>query len=471
MDRRLSLEEYLRHPSSTRRSISRDIRTTFVSSTPSGLAELQQERLADLVNYCRTHSKFYESYYKDLPMELSLNQIPPVTKHQLMARFDQWVTDSSVSLDAVEDFLGKQSTVGTLFENRYPVWKTSGSTGKTAYLLHDEFAMAVYAALRWVRGRPLKLAGLAPVLKKKGRIAMVIAAGGHYAGSSSVELMHKRFPRMSSGLQLFDVLRPVAELVDELNAFDPAIVIGYATSLEILAEERRGGRLKIEPALVGSVAEVLTPNAREDICGTFGCPVVDEYSTSEFGPITFDCMHGWLHVNSDWVILEPVERDHSPTPAGRRSHSTLLTNLANRVQPLIRYELGDSVLTTENGCPCGSHFPAIRVDGRRDDILRLPGLDGATVPVSPRALGTLLDSLGGVEHYQALQTGPAQLKVRLSFSDGMDPSSGRQVAEKALARFFEENGCSEVELIFDAEPPHRDPATGKYRLIWDARGN
>ncbi|HYN99517.1 MAG TPA: phenylacetate--CoA ligase family protein, partial [Actinomycetota bacterium] len=274
-----------------------------------------------------------------------------------------------------------------------------------------------------------------------------------------------------SGLQLFDVLRPVAELVEELNTFDPAVVIGYATSLEILAGERRGGRLRIEPALVGSVAEVLTQKAREEIGETFGCPVVDEYSTSEFGPITFDCTHGWLHVNSDWVILEPVESDHSPTPAGRPSHSTLLTNLANRVQPLIRYELGDSVLVSEDGCPCGSPFLAIRVDGRRDDTLRFPGPDGTTVPISPRALGTVLESVGAVEHYQALQTGPARLKVRLSFSEDMDPSSGREIAERALAGFFEKNRCSEVELIFDTEPPHRDPETGKYRLIWDARRN
>ena len=43
------------------------------------------------------------------------------------------------------------------------------------------------------------------------------------------------------------------------------------------------------------------------------------------------------------MILEPVDRDYRPTPPGELSHTVLLTNLANAVQPIIRYDLGDSV--------------------------------------------------------------------------------------------------------------------------------
>ncbi len=94
--------------------------------------------------------------------------------------------------------------------------------------------------------------------------------------------------------------------------------------------------------------------------------------------MAFSCDHDWLHVNSDWVILEPVEKDFHPTPAGEPSHTVLLTNLANRIQPLIRYDLGDSVLMRPDSCPCGSSLPAIRVAGRHDDVLRLKAADGRT---------------------------------------------------------------------------------------------
>ena len=85
------------------------------------------------------------------------------------------------------------------------------------------------------------------------------------------------------------------------------------------------------------------------------------FAASEFQAIAIECEQEWLHVNSDWVILEPVGVDHQPTPLGEPSHTVLLTNLANRVQPLIRYDLGDSVLARPDPCPCGNPLPAIRV--------------------------------------------------------------------------------------------------------------
>ncbi len=56
-----------------------------------------------------------------------------------------------------------------------------------------------------------------------------------------------------------------------------------------------------------------------------------------------ECAHGLFHVNSDWYILEPVDEDYRPVAPDVGSHTVLITNLANRVQPLIRYDLGDRV--------------------------------------------------------------------------------------------------------------------------------
>ena len=49
-------------------------------------------------------------------------------------------------------------------------------------------------------------------------------------------------------------------------------------------------------------------------------------------------------MNADWVLLEPVESDYCPTLLGEASHTVLLGNLANRVRPIIRYDLGDSII-------------------------------------------------------------------------------------------------------------------------------
>ena len=146
--------------------------------------------------------------------------------------------------------------------------------------------------------------------------------------------------------------------------------------LALLAEERAAGRLRIAPALVWAGGEFLAPGTRVDLERTFDCPVLNEYGASECMSIAFGCREGWLHVNADWVMLEPVDADHRPTPPGETSHTVLLTNLANRIQPVIRYDLGDAVIANPEPCRCGNPLPAIRVEGRREDVITMPAADG-----------------------------------------------------------------------------------------------
>ena len=97
----------------------------------------------------------------------------------------------------------------------------------------------------------------------------------------------------------------------------------------------------------------------------------------------WECGHGRMHLNADWVILEPVDEHGRAVPAGQLSHSCLLTHLANTVQPLIRYELGDQIAVfPTNPVPCGSAMPVIEVQGRRDEplVLTAPGGRRVTLP-------------------------------------------------------------------------------------------
>jgi len=84
--------------------------------------------------------------------------------------------------------------------------------------------------------------------------------------------------------------------------------------------------------------------------------------------IAFDCRYGHLHLNADWVIWSRWT-PRCVRPAGHPP-ITLLTNLANRVQPVIRYDLGDSVTMLPPGVDRqpASTDPA---EGRRDEILYL----------------------------------------------------------------------------------------------------
>lgn len=213
------------------------------------------------------------------------------------------------------------------------------------------------------------------------------------------------------------------------------------------------GRLHLRPVVVELGGESLDEAGRAHIAAGLGAAVHDSYSASECVSMAFDCAHGWLHVHSDWVILEPVEADGSPTPPGQVSHTVLLTNLANRVQPFIRYDLGDTVVERPDPCPCGSPLQAIRVQGRRDDVLRLQAATGRKVSIPPLAIGSVIDEVPGVERSQLVQAGPTSLRLRLDLLPGVRAEQVWSDTCARLAGYLTAQGLEDVEVIRGSEAP------------------
>jgi phenylacetate-coenzyme A ligase PaaK-like adenylate-forming protein len=260
-------------------------------------------------------------------------------------------------------------------------------------------------------------------------------------------------------------MEPMPALVAQLNAYRPAYLASYPTTLAMLAAEKRAGRLKIAPSCVWSGGEYLADTTRRAIEEAFDATLVNEYGASECMSIAFTCGRGSLHVNADWVILEPVNRDHYPTPPGERSHTVLLTNLANYAQPIIRYDLGDSVTAVTEPCSCGSPLPVIRVEGRRDDVLALRTPDGRSVQLAPLALTTVLEDALASRRFQLVQTGPSRIVVRLAASDPRERSAAWPAARGALHAYLDRQELGNVELYLDSAAPAADARSGKMREV------
>jgi phenylacetate-CoA ligase len=244
------------------------------------------------------------------------------------------------------------------------------------------------------------------------------------------------------------------------------VLFGYPTAISLLAQEQKAGRLKINPLLVSTAGERLAPAARTQIKAAFNCLVRESYGASEFPCIAFECSHGWLHVNTDWVILEPVDEAYQPVPAGQLSHTVLVTNLANRVQPLIRYDLGDRVTIRPDPCRCGSPLLAIQVEGRQDDILFLQTPGGETVPLLPLALATVVEETPGVQRFQVIQIAPTVLRVRLEAVPVVDRMHVWEDVVGRLREYLVSHGLSSVSLEYASELPSCDPISGKFRQVW-----
>ena len=440
-----------------------------VRGGPPALEARQHARLAALIDHARARSPYYADLYRDLPTTVldDIRQFPPTSKHELMARFDEWVTDPAITRAGVEAFLADPGRVGQPFLGQYMVFTTSGSTGDPAILVHDPFAWKVYNTLAYVRAlsgalRPGVLWG---VMRMGSRAAAVFVTGGHFGGVAMVQRRVRERPWRAKMQRVFSALTPIPELVRQLNEFQPAMLGGYPSVLNVLAQEQQAGRLHIHPVVVSAAGETLTPAMRQRIETVFGVRVTDTYSASEVVGITTSCAQGRLHVNSDWTILEPVDEDYQPVPPGVRSNSVLVTNLANRVQPVIRYELGDSVTVLAEPCLCGSPLPAIQVEGRTNDTLVFRGPTGETVSLLPLALGTVIEETPGVYRFQAVQTGHARLDIRLEAVHPEEIDVVWAAVKRNLRAWLAAQGLPDIAVIRSPELICVEKS-GKLRQVW-----
>lgn len=432
---------------------------------PAGIDSRRRNRLTSLLRHAHSQSRFYRQRLPGAtPGPDALPDLPPVSKSELMGAFDDWVTDPAVTFGRVSDFVADPAQVGTSFLGRYFVCTTSGTTGLPGVFVHDAVAVALYRALvvarvdrRWMSPRQLLELTL-----RRFRWASVIGTGGHFGGVGWMEAERHRSRWRSRSFRVFSLRKPLPQIVDELNDFDPAMLTAYPSALQLLVAEQRAGRLHLHPVVVETAGESAEPLLQADAADAFGCPVHDAYACSEFLFLGFDCPQGWIHLNADWMILEPVDSDFSPTPAGRASHTVLLTNLANHVQPLIRYDLGDSVLARPDPCPCGSPLPAIRVSGRKDETMNLIGSRGTRVSIPPLAWATVVDSVPGVRRCQLVQTGPGTIEVRLESDSG--PAVWPWLSS-ALMDHLKTQGAPDVLVRRSPWPPAADPNSGKFRRV------
>lgn len=439
--------------------------STWLASyaTAAHLARLVELRLAELIALTRRHSPFYRHLYRGLPAACPLARLPVVNKSMLMAGFDRVATDRAVCRAAVDRFLRDGRTIGRAFLDHYAVWTSSGTSGESGIYVHDGHALAVYEALEALRSRNLDSPALLPLaILPDDRSAFVGATGGHFAGTASFERLRWLNPWIRSRARSFSILEPLPELVRALNDYQPTMLGTYPSAACLLAQEQGTGRLRIRPREIWTGGEGLSPVQRERIGSTFGCRVHNEYGASEFLAMASECRHGTLHLNADWLILEAVDEHYRPVPDGVASHTVLVTNLANRVQPLIRYDLGDSVTFLQGRCPCGSALPGIHVEGRCDDVLTLADAHGQQVKLLPLALTTVLEDDADTYRFQLTQTATDRLRLRL---DMPAPEDAEMRCRHALAHYLHAQGLGNVRLAVEHGALARDPASGKVQRV------
>ena len=335
--------------------------------------------------------------------EVPLRELPTLPKATLMDNFDRIVTDPRLRRADLDAHLAGPDAA-RLFLGRYRAFATSGTTGLRGLFVSsaEEFASWVATCLRG-----MAVWGLTPATRMAG---LGSPSPLHISNQLYAALLAGR----PDGVPPLTVTTPPPEMVAALNAYQPQAMTAYPSVAAQLAEEQLDGRLRIAPTVVGTSSEVLTAEMRRRIRDAWGVEPIDFYGTTEAAvPAASRQGQAGMDILEDLVVLEVVDRHDQPVPPGTPGHKVLLTNLVNHTQPLIRYELTDSVTLAEGPNPLGLPYARIAaVDGRSDDIITFPAAGGGEVAVHPLRLRAPFTALAEVRQYQ-IRHDHAGLHVRV----------------------------------------------------------
>lgn len=319
------------------------------------LDQLQQQRTRDLVAFAMQQSPFYRRAYAGLDIDPERladpgewNRLPIIGRTTVKEHQREFATREA----------GRSTTRIAL---------TGGSTGEPLQTMHDTRVRSL--ALSW---RMYSWWGVAPYddLARMGRWALDrrSMAKNAFAWWPSRQLYVDARLLTTESMTAFH---------RSLERVRPRLFEGYVGAMLEFAEFLERRRLSIPaPVAVATTAAPLTSGVRQQLEQAFGAPVYDEYRVSEFGWTAGECAErSGMHVFSDVRRVEVVDPEGVPLPAGSVGE-LVVTDLRNRVFPLIRYRIGDRGSLREQPCRCGRSLPLMDPpDGRTMDLVRLPNGD------------------------------------------------------------------------------------------------
>jgi phenylacetate-CoA ligase len=405
----------------------------------------QRERLAELMSHAAEKSPFWRERLGGGPRPLE--ELPVMTKTDLMERFDDVVTDRRLRLPELLAHLD-QVHDDALYLGEHRVMTSSGSSGRKAVFVYDREAWWHCAAMFMRRS---EWHGIKPKLPRLC-LAMVWGASPTHMsrrGAQTMDVGVHRICRLS-------VTHPLPELVARLNDFRPTHLSAYPSIAGPLADEQLAGRLRLRLQGIMTNSEPLSPQLRERLKAAFGVSARDFYATTE-GLYGCECPEGSLHLFDDLCIVENVDADGDPVPPGETGTRLLVTNLFNRVQPLIRFEITDVVAIDPEPCPCGRSLTRLRsLEGRAEDVLCV---DGVTVHPLEFAVVTADPD---VREFQVVQTGEG-LRLRVALRDGAEgaPERLRVCLDERLRNLGVPDPAVEVETVDALERT----AGGKLQMV------
>ncbi len=439
--------------------------------SPEQLRGHQRQRLLTTVRHAATNSPYYRERFAGIELsdDLDLGALPRLDKPTMLENFDDLVTDRRLTLSGVvrhlDELKGFSPRREPMLFGEYRAMASGGTSGRRGVFVYgrDDWTEVLAGMARSGKA----YFNFAPRLPRR-RFATIFAGHPLHMTGRAMRAMDVGAHRL---LRL-DARMPQGEMIEALNAFQPQHLSAYSSMVALLAERQRAGELRIHPRVVSTAGEVRTAEMEARIVDAWSQRPFNNYGATEIGMASAtECdRHEGLHLFEDQVLFEVVDDEYRPVPDGEPGSRLLITNLYNRTQPLIRYELNDLITVSPDPCSCGRPFPLLRsIEGRSDDVLDMPAAaaaaDGGTIKIHPLTLRSPLAGISALSEYRIVY-GAGGLRVEAVLDGGGDHEGACREIESRLGSALIESGAQAppVQVESVATIP-RHPDSGKHKVI------
>ena len=359
----------------------------------------------------------------------------------MMDSFDETIRDGKVKLRDVQLWNEAQDGIFPLIEGRYLISKTSGTTGVPGTFINDRRSWAMQrgaVVARTLRNRLTLRRVSRFAWGQRYRMAFLVADSPFCVSPQSARTP-MRLGKLFTDIRVISIQKRRDEIIADLNSFKPHYLHAYPTFMQMIAQTRIvGGPVDFDPEVVSFGSEPFTEQARGFLESAFPDSVLrNQYGTTECLPLGNQCTQGRMHLNSDYCIVEPMDQDGLPCPNGEFSDHLLITNLVNRMQPIIRYRIDDAICLAAEPCPCGSPFPVFQITGRADASFFVIDEYGRSTMLPSLSMTLHMLKVEGLLQYQAVHE--LQNRIRIDFlpAPGRDGQFVRQQIEHWFGQLLE----------------------------------
>jgi len=425
--------------------------------SPEKLKKFQNKMFVKTVKHAYT-VPLYQDKYQDAGVKASdikdledIKKLPIITKDDLR----NYYPDGLVSKDFDKD-------------NAF-LLSTSGSSGKPVFIYYDYLS-----SIKFSEGyiRSLKILGGD---WKHSKICIIVdmkpGSVERASYQDSALPFVKKFIKLDN-IKYIHVGRKIEKIIKEVNEFKPEFLGSDPNMLRELAYKKQTGELKVQPKFLFSGGAMLDDYRRQFIEKNLNAKILDNYGTTEGGPIGFQCMKGnGYHIHSDFAYLEFLDENGKDVKYNNPGR-LIVTRLYGRGTPIIRYDGLDDIVTPIKPVSCcniTTNQMIKKISGRSMEFIKLP----SGKLIAPFKLTTIPASVMDdfktykIKQFQIIQTKINEIIIKIVIDEKLrtiGPSVEKIIKE--LIKRFREITLDEVKIkVQEVKEIHKDTRSDHVKLV------